>query len=593
MKRFLKDGKWIGLMLVACGLLFAACQGPSGGSSQEGAVTGDNSAVIPVTFNGPGASELTIGDGSGSAVAVINGHTVEVKNGDTGCAAGSGGNVATCWIKVINRAKSVYMANVFVGTTRCATCTPAAQFNNADVWRGDTLHIVGMDGNGGGAGRINGGEYAIVEDGIYSYGSPFNAMGAPVHIDPQAAYQPFQILHPDCGQRSIRWDFGGQTAAYGFYVSLRSQYFQWNPLGADLTMGTGDDDSRYNWSDRTTYYVMVTDLADKLAMARKTWYRIGSYVRSNVLSGYGAIGTGKAVFAPGRYFAVNVAVEYANRIEDYTMASLSNPNYEYYTQFAYVLKYDPLTVQRVTKTGKTSSTGTAMTTGALQICSACTKGKDTFRGYADPGGNQTAYGWGYLLTYEPIDGVLFNFFNPGDLYSTLNGRNNVVGSAATSQIPAFMANFGVANIKKSGGLTLNYNSTAVVQQGADAAPDMPMAMYFFRARKTLGVYGKVGKGSEFWTTMFASYNFPIFAYTNGTLTPSGKAVGTDDWFSHCYPFQAGKMNNSEQGCDLGLPQSSYFIFSGKEISNALIRHSGQAIPGGGAYQQWSAYICVN
>jgi len=269
MKGFLKSGKFLGLLLLACGLVFAGCAGDPNssaltpGGSSEGNVPTDSQtsvAAIPVTFED---GQVTFGDGSAMASTTIDGHTVTITN-----AAPCAGTVdgATCKIKLINNDSDEIMTKVTVTTASCSGCA-GAKFDNSDV----------------GAGAIDGGGFCYVDSG--------NISVCDVHAVP-SGNRPDRLIHPDCGSHKTMWDFGGQTSVYTFYASLTAEWHPWLPVGADLAPGGGDDDPRFNFADRTTFYVMLSDTRDRLvalegtiaANAKK--FNIGSYRRSYVIAGH-------------------------------------------------------------------------------------------------------------------------------------------------------------------------------------------------------------------------------------------------------------------------------------------------------------------
>jgi len=269
----------------------------------------------------------------------------------------------------------------------------------------------------------------------------------------------------------------------------------------------------------------------------------------------------------------------------------------------HILRYDPNTIKRVTVAGKTSATGTLLAVGAMRMCSTapnCAVGKSTYTGYIDPS-TATAFGWGYIYTGGAMNSQLFNFFALASPYQTFtNGVPASVG--ASSLIPAMAAHYGVARTPRPQPAVLS-QASHWVQEGPDAAAELPVAMYYFRVRSATGVqtpaatfppfpagsYRPAGRGSEFLLDQYSGYETPQLRWTNGTLMPSGYAAGSDDWASYCYPFLAGT-----QGCT-GLPgqQEASIVFNGRETSSPLIKQSGQAVVNGGAFQFWPAFICVN
>lgn len=605
MKRFEQGGKLLGIALVALALLFAGCSQPSSEEGSAASPSGSSAVTIPMEMKD---GNLIIGDGAGLGVAKLNGHTVEIRNGDTGCFAA--GDVANCWVRVINRDAAVYMANVKVKLNGCTTCLTASM-DNADALNGNTTHPIipvppytlgGDFGASTGVNVFNGTEFMLVEDGDYRFSAmPFNKFGAPLHTNPSGSVKPFQTLHPTCGARSILWDFGGQTVNYRFYASLTAQYFNATPWGPDQIPGNGDDTdaARYDAVNSSTYYVQITDLADKFGAAnpRRAWYRIGSNVRSNVLSGYGAILPGRAILANNRYFGVNVSAEYPNRMEGQIVGtSVGFTNYEWYSQFAYLLRYDPKTVRRVTANGKTGgAVGTAITAGTQTTCMAanCTNGLlETFRENDVPA---SGYGWGYISTSEGVPTASnFTWVGTGQYLTLLGGIANV---NATGIAPQYFGHKGRAQIRHNVGgpaVTITSAATAVTQDGVDAAPELTLAMYFFQV-KLKGSGNIVGRGSEFSIDQFSGFTSYSLGYTNGTLWPeSGFSTsgGSDDWLGYCWPFTAGHTGNLEMGCDPVASMFDYKIYSGNESSNVLILQSGESTPLYGAYQAWNAYICV-
>jgi len=600
MKRFKEIGKWTGLMLVACSLLFAGCAQDS--SSEEGALGSDSASSLGIPVEAVvgadgNVDELIFGNGGDSGMAQFDGHTVEIINGSTGCTAGPS---PECAIRVINRAKDHYMANTIVYTNQSGDAS--AQFNTADYDETLTnMHSAPPDGSSidarnddvGYTASVEGGGYCVVEDGMYGtgYDNPFNMEGCECRFMPANTYKPYQMLEPNCGNQEVHWDFGNHAAGnFPFFAQIQTEWWPENP----------HDDARYDFQDRTTMYLMITDLEDTMTATYKDWYRIGSYRRSNILAGWNAAGAGNSADSgvsfgatttgvngnsdAREYFALNVAMEYPDRIESYDIGDKGNfTNYEYYTKLALVITYDNEVVERVTADGKTRAgkgNGTNVAAGGLEQCSTgnCGIGLETFRGMESPGGSNTNFqdGKGYILTYEFRFTTGFTWLAANGSYSTVSG--DVVMDYYGGRIPANAGQYGVANVRMDPihaftatyPDTIFYYNSAVIQEGVDEDPDLPVAMYFFK------IIGEPGDGTWMRSNMFASDSQPELQWTNGTIE-GGYGAGSDDTL-HDVPFS---------GVDQGT-----IVAASLEQSNPNISHTGFAIAGNGAYQAWNVHICV-
>lgn len=585
----------VAVLIVFCG---CGSSGGGGGGGDDGNVDVDDGGTeypgIAADMTEDGLLLLEGGDTVWNEE--FDGHGIEVSV--SGCSRGV--SINSCRIDIINRSSDHYLANARITTDHSSN--PAVAFANADFQDSVPLHGTTMDPSGGVPAPVDGAGFCVVEDGDYQADAPYNAGGCAVSENPHGTYKPYQTLPPDCGRLSrMRWDFQNTgQAGFSFSMQIAGQWFPENPYGPDFVAGTSDDDPRFNFQDRLTYLVMVTDLEDVMSATNKEWYRLGSYRRSNVLSGWSAIDSGygknNAVLEKGRYFAVNVAAEYPDRIESRSMGDKSNfTDYEYYRQFSYILRYNPDAVERVSTGGRVrgGSGGTYLEAGALDVCSTgdCGPGLETYRGYEGPDGLFSSFNdqAGYIMTYAPLVSNAFSWMPAGDAYSTVSGKS--VSAFYGTNVPLHMGHHGVARVNMTPVHTYTgysdyilYSDSAVVQEGVDNAPDMPLAMYYFK------VSGDTG--SEFRIDMFAGYSVPHLATTNHTLTPSGWAPGSDDWLDYCLPMSAGYDNNEYQGCDPAKSSSDYTIHTGAEISNPDITHSGQSIPAGGAYQSWNAHICI-
>jgi hypothetical protein len=621
MKRFKKSGMIIGLLLMAFGLVFAGCTPPGGDSSSEGpaaTVSQTDYATVPITINDGEEGRITIGDEGNSFVVDVGGHNVEIRNGTTSTImVGStetgmcevNGSYVECWIRMINRDPTDFMANAIMFGTGCIGCV-AAIIDNADLSHGSPTHPVG-GATTGLAIEINGLGMCYVEDGTFvGEPPPFTVNGCETYNIPSGTIKPFQMLHPECGMRAVRWDFGGQPERFGFEATVMADFITADPLA----------DGRYDFADRATWYLILVDLLDaNPALVR---YDFGSWKRSNVLAGWGAASNG-VTLAENTYFSVNIALDYSDRIESQFMGvpdagsrnlfTLNNPNgYEYYNLTAALIKYNPHAVGRVMVNG---IKGAPQKTGSLYPCAfttfnLCQDSLDESSDHLDPitGLNTTFNDDGWISVYRSIREDFFyykagNYGPPAvQFYGTDGG--GAIGMTSANYVLREGGHNGVAEInraflggtitwKNNAAYTLGYGATqsAMTQQGPDVAPESTPNMFHFYT-----LPGASGTSSEFSIQSFASFTYFMMAHTGGDgIIPGGVqgSTGADEWTDYCAPFDVPFCTDGDRCCDPGKLMADYVIFQGVENANPAILQSGEVIPGeyGGA-QGWNVYVCV-
>lgn len=594
MKGFVKFSKLMGLMLIASGLLFAGCA--QDGSSTDKLVSGHDGFMIPITMD-MATQTMAIGDGSGAATTgTWAGHNVRLAN--VGSCGGSA-TAATCTIRVTNLDPDYYMANVYIALSYCADCAGDKFFSDADLSNGVTVFVSGSQTGAGGMADINGAAFCVVEDGIYDtspvpYPSPYNPTGCAT-VNTMGNRKPLQFIHPDCGSRDVDWNFSTATGTnFRFYANIAADWFPEDPTG----------DARFDFENKTTYYLTLNALNDAIPAATyKAWWKIGSSQRSSVLTGYGS---GGADFSPVDpdvsgtrvYFALNVQGEYPDRIERYTGVGHTDghgfSDYEYYVSWGLIIRYDP-TVVSLSTGGVTVKGGTSIPAGGQDQCNDAsgycnvpyTPTYNGFDGIVSPTVSNVADG--YIYTYNAITVANFQWNQATVNYKTTNGGSINAGYYTTGVIPLAVGHVGLAKISlvPSPGYTNTvwYNSTAVITSGTpDPDPEIGLGMFYFRLLR-----GTQGMGTQFYADMWTTENAPQLAWTNGTAA-GGVGGGTDDWLQPCFPIQAGYEANG--GCNDSMPASSYWVFHGLEVSNQNIHHSGYTVTGGGASQYWNVHLCV-
>lgn len=630
MKRFFKNGKWVGLLAV--GLLFAGCMSGSGGddSSSEAALAANQQTTptgVQMTFD-PVEGSLNIGDGAEASLVYADsvGHRVVIRN-DANAAncVDLGGGTHRCAVRVVNESLTKYAANAFFVGTACSDCVAnSLVIDNADfldaaatVPNGILNGTVGDDGGPGGTASADGFAVCIVEDGDYTVLAPYNVKGCTTHpIGP--TFKPRQVLHPQCGSFPILLDFSA-TAPTTFWATVTADWFDWNPIGNN---GSG----RYDFTNRSTFFVMATALDDDLTgdgsdkvryggtMWGDDWLRIGSYRRSTILSGWGA--TGSNVLNPGDYFAISTALEYSDRLEGQTnIASKAlqalNGGYEYAYNFGYQLRYDTETVARV-QTLQDVNGGLDSINGDVDHmeCIKEVAGKKNYDTCTIAFPTWSGYGATPQLAWEGVGWIAANYALIADFqfFAYTQAQNTFVGGKIVNgdprafatddyPMPLHNAHFGLAN------LLLNpYNTpydptwrviwpadNPVILQGVDAAPDLPLSIYYFYVKPNTD--GK-GMGSEFWVDQFASNTFFFFANTDETLEGSGAGITlTDDQTAMCISSGSGYEEGPPDSGASCTGSGDVWIRSGQETPQTNIDHAGPGLATGG-YQQWPAHICV-
>lgn len=615
MKGFLKFSKLMGLMLLASGLVFAGCAQPGG--NEEDAVAGGNGGfMIPITVNTSG-SELTmeIGDGAGMAVGTWSGHQVGLAN----AAPCSGPALAaTCTVRVTNLDPNYYMANTFISLSYCGDCDGSQTFSNADLSNGVTVFAAGGDAS------INGADYCVVEDGKYvGYPAPYAQYGCTT-VSTKGDPKPLQFIHPDCGTRDVKWDFATASGTnFRFYANIAADWFPEVPLA----------DPRFDFQNRTTYYLTLNSLQDDkiAAMANKVWWRFGSYKRSSTHTGYGSGGGDYTPLDPAKkpvgqkreYFALNVLLEAPDRMEQHAgmgyydgtdlpdnpvgpgMCAACFDDYEYYTSISWVVRYDP-TVIKAAGTGTTTGAkvGTNIYAGGLSLCNSnlssahCDKRKPTFTGL-DPITSTTNFGdlvsepYGWLFSYSAMPAGKFTWNGIGADYQFTNGAIVKGGYAGIWPVHAGHVGFVKVNpvVATATYPITNWNATtAMIANGTpDPEPELGLGMYYFKLQS-----GTAGKGTQLYVDHWATENGPLINWTAGTAHGGFNGAASDDWTAVCIPINASYNNPTDQGCGPfpAYTIADYFVYGQTESSNPLIRHSGMSVPNRGGFQYWNVHLCV-
>jgi hypothetical protein len=281
------------------------------------------------------------------AVAIIDGHTVEIQSSNC---VDAGGNVLQCDVTVTNRDVEDAMWDI---RTRINNSTNAAAImNDADyTWPGPT--IIAPPNSSGTTAPINESGFCFTETGRFPpvLLSPYVNEGCPSYVRNSLA-TPYQYVHPRCGSVTTNHLFENVPFApgseYRFWVELSATWIPEN--GADPRRDgdyTGHGFAIDGGLDHRTMIVNVNDLNLKAGVDPTypvRYWKWGSSYLSNNLD--------DAQFVNGQYFAVEVAYEYPDRIENDPNVGLvaaqgGSENYEYYDNLTFAIIWDDAVITKV------------------------------------------------------------------------------------------------------------------------------------------------------------------------------------------------------------------------------------------------------
>lgn len=654
MKGFVKKG----LLLLALGVLIAGCAAPAEedaiSSSKDGNIEG-----IPMILD-PANQKLTIGDGSENykIVQTFDGHSIQMMNGGTGggsaCVSDGAGN-SQCWIRLFNRDSDEYMANAFAMYSYCESCTltnhimdnfDAANLSAAGdlcwdsvkqepkVLDACTVHLPATTtfANMGGSTPIttsstppyNGGAIAYVSDSFFPElaASPQNPFGAPMHVL-QSITTPVKadwMIAPQCGYGSQMWDFGGtDTTQFPFWVTVKAAWFQMNPFGDNGVVGGGNDDPRFDFQNYDTWYLVATDLVS--STLDTTWqkkFRPGSIYRSNVLAGYkpawakAAAGwtAGKSTFdlpvstGVQKYFAVNVGLDAANRLENQVMGLRTNLQYEYYQQIGTLISWNNRVIQHNASAGwlLTKAGGTRFQQKATPLCvvqSGCDDNMNNSSGTDirfDPAAVATAAaintpnaGYVGTINKNPMaTGGYWSYFNYGESYTyvPMDGTWDeiTIGPVDPADVRNIPKSFCIRGFTKIRCMN-NHDATCVTQDGPDSDPELWLYQIVFK-----GQASALNLGTDIKLETHSQYTAEIYRRVIGGLVDQfdSQDPHPTDNTTNAGPFKRDVVTyfNIIDGMTVTVGSNSGTIAFG----NKAIRHRGPVKSA--SHQGWNLSVCI-
>lgn len=615
MKGFVSVSKMLGLAALAIGLVVAGCAPGSDTADQAKNMVDHGAFTIPVNVD-PANLSLTFGDGANSGIGTFNGFPVEVI--DTGCSGtGLPGDQVACTVRVINRSTTHYMTNATLYLSYCADCVASQNWANADCTGSPCLRPCGVDAAGDAgcatawpAGQNNG--YVIVEDGDFADTAPYTVAGGYNHQVPGPLWKPNQVLGPNDFQ-DVVWNFATNDGTH--FTLYANVGVTWQPM--DPTADTRNNAN--DWYNRAVMMFTIVDLDEPYTDVGSIYgpnWSVGSYRHSTVLAGYGA-GTNNVALNQGQYFAVNVAVDYPDRIEDQSPGWYAGfSDYEYGTLYAGIIHFNPAVASPVAADGPINGAGiTWVLYGGQPTCAQCAhmttvtmrRMFDSVTGLETMGStnSQTAFmdkGYVYFFPMILTDPFSWNAAAAtGQPWRYYTAGGSIVCTRTANLLPIHAGHFGNTHVNPASAvpvcLTTSLVTTeaaALENEGPDAAPDMPLGLFYFKVEAVGGADSPVGLGTMFYPDAHGSNYTYKYGFTAHTVL-GGNASGSDDWMNYCSPFDAGADNATNQGCPAGkitaIPDTDW-VFKGQEQSNPKISQTGFVVPGKGSYIGWPVAITV-
>ena len=642
MKSFWKVGKWMAVLLSATVILFAGCLGPSR-SSDDNAIPakgGEVGAKYVYKFSvTPEQGKLDIEPvvmGTG-IVSGLFGHTVDVTSPP--CAWDGGNNRLTCTVQVKNKSKNYYMANMRtwsyqnsnpLGATLSTPDFPNTADGTTTTWTQPGAVPLNDAGKAG---------YCYVEDGKWkkSSGKNFWPKGCQTHgyktvLDTWATNQ---MIHPDCGTQTVTWIFTTQAAPYTFYTALVNIGTTGSPPGDHSAQGDPGwypenalNDSRMDLTHKSLFVVKPYKL-DMVCPAgwscttgggEGKW---GCYSTSNaVLEGW-KIGSAycstpldtSVGLAAGRYFAVDVGIEYADRLESQNHTGLQNDTgpstcfeWDYSLQALYT--WDPTILRTATAisgyTGNTSSTYMEITTNHKYSLFSGENGggeddensyRDTDAGLRDYVSDVGSNFW-YLKRSLTL-GAKMTFIS-----STKTALLCTVASSTKYTPVLQMPNDGIGWY---GFAKMNSNCTTYTNDGIDADVDLWLGMHYMRVYPT----APSGSGSVIKLESDSDFSGLVLYSSNCTRAGGSNSVDGDILSTWCYPcvnvgVGTGTCTADGDGSGSGnflqatscastlsdgLSDTKFYVFGSQETTNNKLAGGPNGNAGWG-YQAQNSHICV-
>lgn len=512
----------------------------------------------------------------------VNGQAVEILNGPGGCSWDGGANELTCDIIINNLSASDSMWDV------------RSVLHDSEI----TDPIMLMADYNDGASQpdspipINSAGYCYNEAGF----NGVSLEGCEEMPDRNGQSQPYQMIHPVCGSHNGIWVFSNVfVGKYGFWVDVEATHITErarDPRRDGSVGGFAIDGDQ----DHLTYLINVNELDDLDGVdAGYFGGHLGFDLGSTRWIGANGLAVGKSttvenpVFSPGKYFAAEVLMEFADRMEEYGDIGVlgGGESYEYYSTVAMSLQWDPNVIRMVTSGTMTTPGGTELNGNVVHYhCS------DYWRVVKVGGVNKSncAAGW---QGHQPFasasmatnvsnlaDGFVSTSYIVND-FSTLSSPYYYFPAAGvgTNHYDYVSVSGNAPNWRgQKGQVTFDTSTGVMSQDGVDPLPDWSAGLIYME------VIGASGSGTELISSN-NSFTVSTVKWTDGDIS-NGSMAGRP----HTLPNMS-----TPAGGGLGICNgTACLIEGGNARGNPLLPGGyGIAFPGAlGGYQQVSAHVCV-
>jgi len=481
-----------------------------------------------------------------------------------GCSwIGNPTNTLNCSIRVMNQSANYYMTNMRTWTYR-ASGAGAATLATADYPNTITGSTWTQPAPKPFTDAAKMG-MCYVRDGVWNTQATndLKAQGCPTYMI-SAGLQNQQILHPDCGSLAQNWTFTNATTAYSFYTALvlagATATQVGNTLGNDPQWFPEDvrNDTRMDFTNLSTILAMPYNLDynctlwpggcdDTQALeacisvnnSNSDGWAIGSAYCSTPLNVHQKL-------AAGTYFAVNMGVNFADRIETTQnhatkQNSIAVPNacFEWPASVQAMMTWDPSVLTIVTN-NTTTALGTHLPLSASRLLFDGNKTGNDVRAanYMDTntGFESLIVGvlsnQGFFTASRSIPALTsFTFATPGagciPSVENSTGRNWTMGLPNNQLGWTGLAHF----INSAGNCDIVDGGTKIV---SDGGPQDQVNYWFAMIYMKVLASAPSGLGSNL--KIESSVDTSYVGWFNSNCTRNGGDNNTDgDIFGWCYP----------------------------------------------------------
>ena len=520
-----------------------------------------------------------------------------------------GAKLATCQVTVTNLTPGYYFTNL--RTWAYGVTEPSATLRNADY---PEPGPVPLEGSG----------LCVVNDGVYRFTSqlPQEDYGCDIYTyRGNFDVAVVSILHPDCGSITSDWTFGVTSIPYSFYLALVDSLAG---NTADLASMYPEDptagDPRMDFTNYSTFVARPygldnacpNDACKSGEVEEGTRFeQAGCIGRNNNMNGWGEgwkLGApgcstplpGNGAIPAGAYFAVNLGIEIADRVEAQNHAQLNRTAacFEWYHLVAMNITWDPTVLEALNVEGAVQLAGGTV----LDITSERSQFMGSLSGNGDGGVRNYFNEWdGLDLEFLRVVDDNFMAVARAAPYNNVFSFRGGLSNPRTCRPDIYndtgypygtTAGYPISPLGWHGLAHYDAGCTGLTDQGADAEVDEWLALQYFH------VIGPPGSNSLI--KIEPTGDFTGIFWNHSNCTRDGGWAG-DDISNWCYPCTnknkrsvTGPCDNSGPGdftCDGGADDLFMSVFNGIEMTQPALPGGPNSYRGKG-YQTQNAHVCV-